>query len=68
VFIGISGIVAPLNEERFTLVGQDVLTGPILKANIDDAGADENLKLMLESFEGEIQKTGALTVRMFNEY
>lgn len=67
VFIGLSGTVAPLKEERYTLVVKDILKGPTVKANIDDSDVDANLKLMLDSFESEIQKTGASTVRMFNE-
>jgi hypothetical protein len=67
VFIGLSGAVVPLNEDRYTLAVKDVLKGPTIKANIDDSDADANLKLMLETFEGEIQKTGASTVRMFDE-
>jgi hypothetical protein len=67
VFIGLSGVVTPLEEDRFTLVVSNVLKGPIAIANVDDNDANENLKLMLKSFEAEIQKTGATTVRMFEE-
>jgi len=67
IFIGFSGVITPLIEDRFTLVVKDVLKGPRLKANIGDTDADENLRLMLENFEDEIQKTGVLTVRMFDE-